>query len=121
MIINQRDLSGSSGSISPDARNFAVADELPDWYQQLERQLDAAIVPDFNMLQEAAMLAGWTDQVMAAAARLYARNYRNQRVQQRRGPLQEAGHPGGQQGRRPTEAGPAQLLRRTPQSEMRRR
>ena len=80
LIDDHQSISGSSGSISPDARNFAAADELPDWYQQLERQLDAAIVPDFNMLQEAAMLAGWTDQVMAAAARLYARNYRNQRV-----------------------------------------
>ena len=80
LIDDHQSISGSSGSISPDARNFAVADGLPDWYQQLERQLDAAIVPDFNMLQEAAMLAGWTDKVMAAAARLYARNYGNQRV-----------------------------------------
>ena len=77
--VNQSN-SGSSGSISPDAKSFAAATELPAWYQELERQLDAAIVPDFNTIQEAAMLAGWTDQVMAAAARLYARNYRNQRV-----------------------------------------
>ena len=72
--------SGYSGSISPDDRSFPASADLPDWYQQLERQLDAAIVPDFNTLQEAAMLAGWTDKVMAAAARLYARNYGNQRV-----------------------------------------
>ena len=49
---------------------------LPAWYQQLETQLDAAIVPNFETIQEAAMLAGWTDQVMASASRLYARNYR---------------------------------------------
>ena len=72
--------SGSSGSITPDAKDFPAVAELPAWYQQLERQLDAAIVPNWNTIQEAAMLAGWTDQVMASAARLYARNYRNQQV-----------------------------------------
>ena len=67
--INQSN-SGYSGSIGPDDRNFPAAAELPAWYQQLERRLAAAIVPDFNTLQEAVMLAGWTDQVMASAAKL---------------------------------------------------
>ena len=80
LIDDHQSISGSSGSISPDAKDFPAAAELPAWYQQLERQLDAAIVPDFKTIQEAAMLAGWTDQVMASAARLYAHTYRNQRV-----------------------------------------
>ena len=72
--------SGSSGSNAPDAKDFPATTTLPAWYQQLETQLDAAIVPNLETIQEAAMLAGWTDQVMASASRLYARNYRNQRV-----------------------------------------
>ena len=72
--------SGSSGSITLDDQRFPATTTLPAWYQQLETQLDAAIVPNFQTIQEAAMLAGWTDQVMASASRLYARNYRNQRV-----------------------------------------
>ena len=80
VIDDYQSMSGSSGSISPDDKDFPAAAELPDWYQDLERQLDTANVPDWTTLQEAAMLADWTDQVMAAAARLYARNYRNQRV-----------------------------------------
>ena len=70
----------SSGSITSDDKDSNAAAELPTWYQQLEAKLDAAIVPDFKTIQEAAMLAGWADQVMASAARLYARNYRNQQV-----------------------------------------
>ena len=80
VIDDHQSHSGSSGSITPDAKDFPAVAELPAWYQQLERQLDAAIVPNWNTIQEAAMLAGWTDQVMASAARLYARNYRNQQV-----------------------------------------
>ena len=72
--------SGSSGSKPFDDKRFPATTTLPAWYQQLETQLDAAIVPNWNTIQEAAMLAGWTDQVMASAARLYARNYRNQQV-----------------------------------------
>ena len=72
--------SGSSGSNALDDKRFPATTTLPAWYQQLETQLDAAIVPNFETIQEAAMLAGWTDQVMASASRLYARNYRNQRV-----------------------------------------
>ena len=73
-------ISGSSGSNALDDKRFPATTTLPAWYQQLETQLDAAIVPNFQTIQEAAMLAGWTDQVMASASRLYARNYRNQRV-----------------------------------------
>ena len=73
-------ISGSSGSNALDDKRFPAMTTLPAWYRQLETQLDAAIVPNFETIQEAAMLAGWTDQVMASAARLYARNYRNQQV-----------------------------------------
>ena len=69
-------ISGSSGSNASDDKRFPATTTLPAWYQQLETQLDAAIVPNFQTIQEAAMLAGWTDQVMASASRLYARNYR---------------------------------------------
>ena len=72
--------SGFSGSIALDGKKRPAATALPAWYQELEKQFDAPIVPDFQALEEAAMLAGWTDQVMAAAARLYARTYRNRRV-----------------------------------------
>ena len=70
----------TSGSNAFDDKRSPATTTLPAWYQQLETQLDAAIVPNFQTIQEAAMLAGWTDQVMASASRLYARNYRNQRV-----------------------------------------
>ena len=73
-------ISGSSGSNALDDKRFPAMTTLPAWYRQLETQLDAAIVPNFETIQEAAMLAGWTDQVMASASRLYARNYRNQQV-----------------------------------------
>ena len=111
--------SGSSGSNALEDKRFPATTTLPAWYQQLETQLDAAIVPNFETIQEAAMLAGWTDQVMASASRLYARNYRNQRVSNARGPLQKASNRRGQQSCRAGEAIPAQLLRRPPQAKVR--
>ena len=77
--INQSN-SGSSGSNMPEAEQNRPPAELPPWYRNLARQLDPAILPDFHTLHEAALLAGWTDKVMDSAARIYARNYRNQRV-----------------------------------------
>ena len=111
--------SGSSGSNALDDKRFPATTTRPAWYQQLETQLDAAIVPNFETIQEAAMLAGWTDQVMASAARLYARKLPQPAGNQPWGSLQETGQPRGQQSCRPAEAVPAQLLRRPPQAKMR--
>ena len=69
--INQP-ISGSSGSTDETP--------IPEWYSRLARQVDASKLPHFQDLHEAALLAGWTGRVMAAAADVYARNYRNQRV-----------------------------------------
>ena len=64
--------SGSSGS--------GETAGVPEWYSRLARQVDASRLPDLQALHEAALLAFWTDRTMAAAAGVYARNYRNQRV-----------------------------------------
>ena len=77
--VNQSN-SGSSGSIRTDDENRRDASTIPAWFHDLQKQLNPNILPDLTTLQEDAMLAGWTDQVMASAARLYARNYRNRWV-----------------------------------------
>ena len=78
-VINQS-LSGSSGSIGTDDDNRREPRNIPAWYHNLQKQLNPDILPDLTTIQETAMLAGWTDQVMSSAARLYARTYRNQQV-----------------------------------------
>ena len=77
--INQS-LSGSSGSIGTDDENRREPRNIPAWYHNLQKQLNPDILPDLTTIQETAMLASWTDQVMSSAARLYARTYRNQQV-----------------------------------------
>ncbi len=77
--INQSN-SGSSDSNVPSTEKARPQDELPRWYKTMARQLDPAILLDFDTLHETAMLAGWTEKVMDSTARLYATNYRNQRV-----------------------------------------
>ena len=96
--INQS-VSGSSGS--------EETAPIPNWYSHLARQVDTSRLPDFQALQEAALLAGWTESIMASAAQIYARNYRNQRVTDpvalfRRLAIQEAGKqpPAGSQNHR---------------------
>ena len=96
--INQS-ISGSSGS--------EETAPIPNWYSHLARQVDTSRLPDFQALQEAALLAGWTESIMASAAQIYARNYRNQRVTDpvalfRRLAIQEAGKqpPAGSQNHR---------------------
>ena len=112
-------ISGSSGSNAFDDKRFPATTTLPAWYQQLETQLDAAIVPNFQTIQEAAMLAGWTDQVMASAGRLYARNYRNQRVSNPAALFSKLASQEASKVAVPAKLVPAQLLRRPPQAKVR--
>ena len=72
--VNQS-LSGSSGS--GDAR---AKDKTPPWYLELTAALDPSRVPDLQAIEEQALLAGWSAAVLQSAARVYLRNYRNQRV-----------------------------------------
>ena len=72
--INQSS-SGSSGSGDARAKN-----EPPPWYRELAAALDPGRVPDLQAIEEQAFLAGWSDAVLQSAARIYLRNYRNQRV-----------------------------------------
>ena len=72
--INQSN-SGSSGSGDARAKN-----ESPPWYRELAAALDPGRVPDLQAIEEQAFLAGWSDAVLQSAARIYLRNYRNQRV-----------------------------------------
>ena len=72
--INQS-LSGSSGSGDARAKN-----EPPPWYLELTAALDPSRVPDLQAIEEQALLAGWSAAVLQSAARVYLRNYRNQRV-----------------------------------------
>ena len=72
--INQ---SNSSSSGSGDAR---AKNESPPWYRELAAALDPGRVPDLQAIEEQAFLAGWSDAVLQSAARIYLRNYRNQRV-----------------------------------------
>ena len=80
MISINQSLSGSSGSIGTDDDNRRDSSSIPAWFHDLQKQLHPDILPDLATIQEAAMLAGWTDQVLTSAARLYARAYRNQQV-----------------------------------------
>ena len=72
--VNQS-LSGSSGSGDARAKN-----EPPPWYLELTAALDPSRVPDLQAIEEQALLAGWSAAVLQSAARVYLRNYRNQRV-----------------------------------------
>ena len=72
--INQSN-SGSSGSGDARAKN-----ESPPWYRELAAALDPGRAPDLQAIEEQAFLAGWSDAVLQSAARIYLRNYRNQRV-----------------------------------------
>ena len=72
--VNQS-LSGFSGSGDARAKN-----EPPPWYLELTAALDPSRVPDLQAIEEQALLAGWSAAVLQSAARVYLRNYRNQRV-----------------------------------------
>ena len=54
--------------------------ELPAWYREMARRVDASILPDFREIDEARILAGWSAAVMRQAAQRYVQHYAGQRV-----------------------------------------
>ena len=54
--------------------------DLPAWYREMARRVDASILPDFGEIDEARMLAGWSATVMRQAAERYVQHYAGQRV-----------------------------------------
>ena len=76
-VIDEINQSSSGSSGSGDAR---AKKEPPPWYRELAAALDPGRVPDLRAIEEQALLAGWSAAVLQSAARVYLRNYRNQRV-----------------------------------------
>ena len=54
--------------------------EWPAWYVDLAAKVDANILPGLRWIDEARMLAGWTDEVMTQAAATYAKVYQGKTV-----------------------------------------
>ena len=52
----------------------------PPWYKDLAAKIEPSILPAYQWLTEAQMLAGWSDQVMRMASETYARVYRGKTV-----------------------------------------
>ena len=67
LIDDHQSNSGSSGLTNDllgdsDAR----AKTLPAWFQELARKVDSNILPNFRQVDEARMLAGWSEAVSCA-------------------------------------------------------
>ena len=60
--------------------SFLPAEDLPRWYQQFARKVDPLNLPEYRDINEAAMLAGWSDKTLERAALTYTRHYATQRV-----------------------------------------
>lgn len=60
--------------------SFLPAEDLPRWYQQFARKVDPLNLPEYRDINEAAMLAGWSDKTLEQAALTYTRHYAAQRV-----------------------------------------
>ena len=52
----------------------------PPWYKDLATKVEPSILPAYQWLTEAQMLAGWSDQVMRKASDTYAQVYRAKTV-----------------------------------------
>ena len=68
--------STSLGNSDSDAR----AKTLPAWFQELARKVDSNILPNFRQVDEARMLAGWSEAVMRQAVQKYVQVYRGKTV-----------------------------------------
>ena len=58
----------------------ARAKTLPAWFQELARKVDSNILPNFRQVDEARMLAGWSEAVMRQAVQTYVQVYRGKTV-----------------------------------------
>ena len=58
----------------------ARAKTLPAWFQELARKVDSNILPNFRQVDEARMLAGWSEAVMRQAVQKYVQVYRGKTV-----------------------------------------
>ena len=46
--------------------SFPPAEDAPRWYQQFARKVDPLNIPEYWDINEAALLAGWSDKVSRA-------------------------------------------------------
>ena len=58
----------------------ARAKTLPAWFQELARKVDSNILPNFRQIDEARMLAGWSEAVMRQSVQKYVQVYRGKTV-----------------------------------------
>ena len=58
----------------------ARAKTLPAWFQELARKVDSNILPNFRQVDEARMLAGWSEAVMRQSVQKYVQVYRGKTV-----------------------------------------
>ena len=81
LIDDHQSTSGSS-----DLTNVLLGDSdaraktLPAWFQELARKVDSNILPNFRQIDEARMLAGWSEAVMRQAVQKYVQVYRGKTV-----------------------------------------
>ena len=75
-----------SNSGSSDLTNDLLGDSdaraktLPAWFQELARKVDSNILPNFRQVDEARMLAGWSEAVMRQSVQKYVQVYRGKTV-----------------------------------------
>ena len=81
LIDDHQSNSGSSDLTSTSLGNSdARAKTLPAWFQELARKVDSNILPNFRQVDEARMLAGWSEAVMRQAVQKYVQVYRGKTV-----------------------------------------
>ena len=81
LIDDHQSTSGSSDLTSTSLGNSdARAKTLPAWFQELARKVDSNILPNFRQVDEARMLAGWSEAVMRQAVQTYVQVYRGKTV-----------------------------------------
>ena len=81
LIDDHQSISGSSDLISTSLGDSdARAKTLPAWFQELARKVDSNILPNFRQIDEARMLAGWSEAVMRQSVQKYVQVYRGKTV-----------------------------------------
>ena len=81
LIDDHQSTSGSSDLTSTSLGDSdARAKTLPAWFQELARKVDSNILPNFRQVDEARMLAGWSEAVMRQAVQKYVQVYRGKTV-----------------------------------------
>ena len=83
LIDDHQSNSGSSDLTSTSLGNSdarAKTRKLPAWFQELARKVDSNILPNFRQIDEARMLAGWSEAVMRQSVQKYVQVYRGKTV-----------------------------------------